>query len=105
METGTCWGQTRNNTWKAERIREGERPLQVLGGPKVRSFYRAIMGDENAVVLDTWMATALGWPTNSFSRIQYEKCSAVLRDAAERANVAPANFQAIVWTQVRGGGE
>lgn len=104
-ETGWTTGQTTSNIHKAVRIWEGERPLSVLGGQKVRAFYRAIMGDHEAVVLDTWMANALGWPHNSFSQRQYERCEAALREAASRASVPPANFQAVVWTQVRGGGE
>lgn len=105
METGWTTGQTTANIHKAARIWEGERPLSVLGGPKVRAFYRAIMGDPNAVVLDTWMATAIGWPTNSFSERQYERCAAALTKAARRCGVAPADFQAVVWTHVRGGAD
>jgi len=105
METGWTTGQTTANIHKAVRIWEGERPLSVLGGQKVRAFYRAIMGDKDAVVLDTWMAQAIGWPHLNFSARQYEMCSRALTRAASRAGVPPANFQAIVWTQVRGGGE
>jgi hypothetical protein len=90
---------------RAHAIWQGDRPLSVLGGPKTRAFYRAIMGDEYAVVLDTWMATALGWPHNSFSERQYERCAMALREAAEVTSLPPATFQAIVWTQVRGGAE
>lgn len=106
MQDGTpgegCLGA---NADKAYRIWMGERPLAVLGGPKVRAFYRAIMGDDDSVVLDTWMATALGWPHNAFSERQYERASAALVDAAGYCNRAPAVFQAIVWTQVRGGAD
>lgn len=105
METGWTTGQTTANIHKAVRIWEGERPLSVLGGQKVRAFYRAIMGDPNAVVLDTWMAQAMGWPHNSFSERQYERCSRALTRAANRCGVPPANFQAIVWTHVRGGAD
>jgi hypothetical protein len=102
---GWTTGQTHTNLEKARRIWLGERPLQVLGGPKVRAFYRAIMGNEDAVVLDTWMATALQWPHNGFTARQYEKCEAALREAAAHTALSPANFQAVVWTHVRGGGD
>lgn len=105
METGWATGQTHTNLLKARRIWLGERPLQVLGGPKVRSFYRAMMGDEEACVIDTWMATALGWPHNFFSERQYEKCAAALKQAASYTDLTTAQFQAVVWTHVRGGGD
>ncbi len=90
---------------RAHAIWMGERPLAVLGGNKTRAFYRAIMGDEDAAVIDTWMAVALGWPHNSFSPLQYERCERALRVAASYTPHTVATFQAIVWTQVRGGAE
>jgi hypothetical protein len=90
---------------RAHDIWMGDRPLTVLGGPKTRAFYRAMMGDEGAVVLDTWMAAALEWPHNSFSARQYERCALALREAAAVASLTPATFQAVVWTKVRGGAE
>jgi hypothetical protein len=105
MATGTAVGQTGNNLTKAWRIWNGERPLKVLGGPKVRAFYRAMMGDENAAVIDTWMLQAMGWPQRSLSARQYERCAAALAEAASYTHLTTAQFQAVVWTQVRGGGE
>lgn len=91
-----------SNVEKACRIRDGERPLSVLGGPKVTAFYRAIMGDRDACVIDVWMWRAMGlkpgeWP--------YEKAERVIRKAAAQAGLPVADFQALVWTQVRGGAE
>jgi len=40
-------GYMKNGTKKAVRIFEGEEPLNVLGGNKVRSFYLNIVGDES----------------------------------------------------------
>lgn len=93
------------NLEKAHRIMAGERPLDVLGGPKVRAFYRAIMGDGQAVVIDVWMLRAVGWTKKTLSAREYERVSDSLREAAEAAGIDPADFQAIVWTQVRGGAE
>jgi hypothetical protein len=39
---------------KAERIGYYEDALDVLRGPKERAFYKAIVGDPDAVVVDTW---------------------------------------------------
>lgn len=105
LADGWAVGQTHANLLKAWRIREGERPLKVLGGPKVRSFYRAMMGDEDAAVIDTWMLQAIGWESRWLSPRQYERCAAALREAAQHAGLPTAQFQAVVWTQVRGGGE
>ena len=88
------------NVEKACRIRDGERPLQVLGGPKVTAFYRAIMGDKHAAVVDVWMWRAMGVAPGD---VPYAVAEAALREAASKAGVAVADFQAIVWTQVRGG--
>lgn len=93
------------NLAKAERILKGEKPLSVLGGDKVRAFYRAIMGDGEAVVLDVWMMRAAGWTKASLTHAEYEALATSLTAAARRVGVDPADFQAVVWTQVRGGAE
>lgn len=90
------------NWEKAERIRDGERPLDVLGGPKVTSFYRAIMGDEDAAVVDTWMWKAMNLAPGS---VPYEEAANAMREAAHHVGVPVAQFQAIVWTEIRGGGD
>lgn len=45
---------TTDNVVKAERILNGETPLDILGGPKVRAFYANIMGIDTteAVTID-----------------------------------------------------
>lgn len=90
------------NVEKALRIREGERPLSVLGGPKVRAFYRAIMGDKDAVVIDVWMWRAMGLQPGE---MPYEKAAELVRRCAEEQGLPVADFQALVWTAVRGGAE
>ena len=94
------------NLAKAERILSGERPLDVLGGDKVRAFYRAIMaGGGKHVVLDVWMMRAAGWTKATLTSREYASLVEALTAAAARVGEAPANFQAVVWAQVRGGGE
>lgn len=90
------------NYRKADRIANGERPLDVLGGPKVRAFYRALMGDANACVVDTWMLQAVEWPAPNLNAKGYAAISAALVNAARLANLPVSELQAIVWTQVRG---
>lgn len=93
------------NLAKAHRIMAGERPLDVLGGNKVRAFYRAIMGDESSVVIDVWMLRAAGWDKRSLTPRKYQRVAAALTEAAKAVGVSLADFQAIVWTQVRGSAE
>lgn len=95
-------GCLRQSADKAWRIWHGERPLRVLGGMKTRAFYRAIMGDDDSVVIDTWMLYAVGWPNRSVTAKQYLRVAAALAEAAEFVGEANATFQAIVWTHVRG---
>lgn len=91
------------NLNKARRIIAGEYPLRVLGGPKVRAFYRAIMGDEDAVVVDVWMYRAAGIDPKKATVKDYERVATAIREAAFEMGLPAATFQAIVWTQVRGG--
>jgi hypothetical protein len=91
------------NLEKARRIAAGERPLTVLGGDKVRAFYRAIMGDEDSVVIDVWMCRAVGVHKVALSSRGYEAIADAVREAAKLVGVTPAQLQAIVWVQVRGG--
>jgi len=94
------------NVRKAERIAAGERPELVLGGDKVRAFYRAILGDRGAAVIDVWMIRAVGEDTHKrVAGAAYNRVADALRAAATAAGVDTADFQAIVWTYVRGGAE
>lgn len=100
VPTTGCMATSRAN---ALRIVAGERPLAVMRGPKTREFYRAIMGDEDAAVIDVWMLRAMGEdPTKAPTAKRYDALASDLREAARRANIGTATFQAIVWTQVRG---
>lgn len=86
---------------KVRRLLAGEDPWRVLRGQKIRAFWRAIMGDKRAVVLDTWMLRCgLGAPRASVK--QYRNTAAILRAEARAAGLSPADFQAIIWCHVRG---
>lgn len=92
------------NVAKAWRIAQGERPLSVLSGPKVRRFYRNIMGDLSAVTVDRWAARACGVPdTYPSTDARYRACEdAYRRAAALLGGIEPAELQAIVWVAIRG---
>lgn len=97
----------RRNAENAARILSGEHPRVVLRGPKTRAFYLALVGDNYATVIDTWMLHAVGWPTTDggVKPTDYERIADALRDAAERAGEKPAPYQATVWVVVRGKAE
>ncbi len=86
---------------KARAIASGARPLQTLGGPKVRAFYRALMGNESSPVVDVWVARAVGVQDAPTAK-QYEQVSQALALAARAAGTTVAGLQAVAWVHVRG---
>lgn len=94
-------GCFKDNADKARRIVAGERPLAVLRGPKVRAFYRALMGQLQHVVVDVWMQRAVRY-LDKVTEAIYNLIARATTLAAERIGIPPAEFQAVVWTAIRG---
>lgn len=69
----------------------------VIRGPKTSAFARALKGDENAVVLDVWMARIIQVDQRDLKGERYEKYADVVRIAAELHGIAPAEIQAAAW--------
>jgi len=91
------------NNWKAWAILDGDNPLDVLGGDKVRAFYRAIMGDDSAVCVDRW-AYRIARPDRPYTTPtarQYARLADAYRLAAEALGQPPATVQAATWTHIR----
>lgn len=93
------------NLAKAKRIFDGETPLDVLGGLKVRSFYRNLMLDESAVTIDRHAcAIALyGLDTDKSGNIAvtdklYKLLAKAYTDVAHDYDVAPYVVQSVTWT-------
>ena len=84
---------------KVAKLMDGQAPANVVSGQKIRAFWRAILGDRDAVVLDSWMMGAIGVKT--LTPKQYEIVANNLRLEAKRAGVAPSTFQAVVWCALR----
>jgi hypothetical protein len=95
-------GVFRANLAKAEAIRGGAKPLSVLGGPKVRAFYRAITGDKEAAVVDTWVLRALGLTATGLTARVYRRIAAAMSIVAKTIRTSIATLQAVVWVTVRG---
>lgn len=93
----------RQHAW---RIAQGEAPLDVLNGPKVRAFYSNITGDLNAVTVDVWAArAATGRDLPYVQGRIYRLISRAYREAAGILEMPARDVQAAVWVHVRGGAE
>ena len=82
-------------------IRASVNHYEITGeirGPKTSAFAAALKGDENAIVLDVWMAVAFGVDQALFSRkpIHVEACKRIKR-AAKILGWTPCQVQAAVW--------
>lgn len=92
------------STRRAWSIAKGADPLSILGGRKVRAFYRAIIGDRDALTLDVWAARAARGadakqPTTDRD---HSALDASYRIAAAAAGESPREYQAILWLAARG---
>lgn len=91
------------NRDKACRILLGESPLDVLGGDKVRAFYRNLTGDYTCVTIDRHAIAATGYAGKGLSSAGvptsklYRRLEFVYRFAGERFNLTGPECQAIVW--------
>jgi len=76
---------------------------EEFGGDKIASFYRALKGDKEAVVLDRWMIHALGLPMKkgSLGENDYKLYEQIVRNLAGDAKMSPRQFQAAVWEGAR----
>ena len=87
---------------KVQRLLAGEDPRVIVRGQKIRAFWRAILGDRDAVVLDVWMLRAYGQGKKALTELQYRNLADRLRRDARRVGAAPVEFQAVVWCMIRG---
>lgn len=106
---GTAEGLTfALHTRRADRILAGEHPLDVLGGNKVRSFFKCIMGSPTDVTIDRHAFDVLwGRPTTDAEKKvldlkgAYEYTADVYRSVASMVELEPRILQAITWTSWR----
>lgn len=89
---------------QAWRIANGEHPLDVMEGPKVRAFFANIMGDQRRVTIDVWAARAAEGKSDprSPSGRRYALIERAYVEAAAMRGVTPAAMQATVWCAIRG---
>lgn len=69
-----------------------------IRGPKTSRFAKALNGDEDAVVLDVWMAFAMRVDQRVFAtKSGYERHSRTIRRVAKKLGWTPAETQASIW--------
>jgi hypothetical protein len=72
-------------------------------GPKTFAFYSNILGDTNAVCVDSWAArAALGTDITNVAPALYRRVETAYQRAARALGMAPRDLQAAIWTHVRG---
>lgn len=118
LSTNLDWTRTAlrtNGTAKVGRFPNAMRPKiqavladaelahEYVTGPKVSPFFRAILGDEDALVLDRWALYAAGHLDRDTvpGPVMRRKIEDAYRRAAKRAGMAVRDFQAALWIDVR----
>ena len=92
---------THANVRKAIAIVNGMHPEDVLGGNKVKAFYRCILGQDD-IVIDTWMVKAAERDNNKpLTDNQYGELSQTLRIVASIVQLPVSTVQASIWLKVR----
>ena len=72
-------------------------------GQKVSAFYQNLIGNENAVTVDIWIARRYGlMKPKAISKRDYKYVADSIRMDADFAGVTPAQWQAMEWCKIRG---
>lgn len=110
VESGSFVGHFKANNAKAFRIWQGEDPLKVLGGNKVRAFYKCIVsaGECEVPVIDSHsIAVALNSFPNDKQRSQYargkyyDEFARAYVEVAKKLQVPVSVLQATTWVRWR----
>lgn len=89
-----------SNKDKAARILAGEKPLDVLGGDKVRAFYRNLIGDYSVVTIDRHALAICGLDEGITSK-RYAQASKAFILAGSYLGITGAECQALTWVHWR----
>lgn len=102
---GSLW----SNHNRALAVLRGADPLTEWSertAPKIRSFYRNLCGDLDAVTVDVWASLAALTDANDPARVirrvgGYQAVSGAYSALAGACGLEPATVQAQVWTVIR----
>lgn len=84
---------TRSALWHFEETGE-------IRGPKTSAFFQALLGDPQAIALDTHMAAALGTTLKGLTSATRPMYLNAVADTADFLGWTPAETQAAVWSTV-----
>lgn len=90
---------------RARKALAASDPFATFGkrAKKTESFARNIIGDDNAVTVDTWILDVVGVTEQQLKLVGvYDAVAHAYRIAAKRRNLSPAALQAVTWIVVRG---
>lgn len=85
------------HTSNLKRVRDG----QPLRGPKVRAFARALRGDAEAIVVDSWMLRACGYNQATAPRDSVRVAHEAVRMVADQMEWTGSETQAAIWVAYR----
>ena len=76
--------------------------FDALKGLKTNAFARAIAGDKDAVVIDTWMIKAAGMESSKgVNKKEYKELSLAVTEVANIVKLTPRTTQALIWIIAR----
>jgi hypothetical protein len=106
FESGSVSGHTGQNNLIAQRILDGEHPLDVMRGDKTRAFTAAIATDGRSDIAtidrhahDVAMGELFTDDTRLIGKVKYRAMSDAYRIAAARSRVSVAQMQAVTWVR------
>lgn len=104
FETGVATGNMPGHNAIAQRILDGEHPLDVMGGQKTRSFTIAIAtagrGEVATVDGHAYDAAHLqshAWESRRINKGDFDEIAAAYAEVADYLGLAVNDLQAIVW--------
>ena len=104
FDTGVVTGHTGPNNLIAQRILDGEYPLDVMGGDKTRAFTAAIAtnGVTDFVTIDRHahdvaLFMAYTDDTRKIGKRVYREMSAAYTEAADIVGISVCQMQAVTW--------
>jgi len=72
-----------------------------LSGEKVKRFAENLKGNLSPVTIDMWICKAYGLEHSKLTPLQYARLERKIQGEAIRANLKPAQYQALIWYSAR----
>lgn len=91
-----------NNLMQSVRISvDNYRKTGIINGQKVSSFALALLGYNESIVLDVWMARALQIEQKRFKKKSIrEQSRKIIKSVAKTVGMSPRDCQAAIWSGI-----